>query len=157
MASSRRPAVRQSTFAALALALAASLATAPAFAHEGDTPMGAPPPSTPAAPLVPADSHVTPWPWVLAGAGALTLGTGIWMVSKGDSGSAMPACTPSPIGKTTCPYSNATTWQGWGVVAIGAQLAVAGAVWGVYQIRHRPKKSVSVVAGLGTVGLAGTF
>ena len=162
MASSSRIVGFRSTFrSGLILSVAVSLAGAPALAREGDTPLSGPPASTPAAPsltpTVTPDSRVTPWPWVLAGAGALTLGTGLWMVSKGDSGSAMPACTPSPIGKTTCPYSNATSWQGWGVVAIGAQLAIAGTIWGVYQLRHRPKKSVSVVAGLGTLGLTGTF
>jgi hypothetical protein len=157
MASSRRSACRS----ILAFALATSLASAPAFAHEGDTAAGAPAPSSPPPPpletLGPVSTRVTPWPWVLAGAGALTLGTGIWLVHKDDTDAAMPACTTSPIGRTTCPYSTKTFWQGWAVVAVGAQLAIAGTVWGVYQLRHHPKKSVNVVAGLGSLGLSGTF
>jgi hypothetical protein len=93
---------------------------------------------------------------VLVGAGALTLGTGAWLVYKGDQGSNAPACTTSPIGRTTCPYGASTSWQGWGFVALGVELAAAGVAWRVYQVRHA-KKSVSVIAGLGGLGLTGTF
>lgn len=157
MASSRRNVVAS----ALALALALEVASAPAFAREGDDSPGAPAPSAPPPPppekVGAASARVTPWPWVLAGAGALTLGTGIWLVHKDDNEVAMPACTTSPLGKTTCPYSTSTFWQGWAVVALGAQLAIAGTIWGIYEVRHRPKKSVSVIAGVGTLGLTGTF
>jgi hypothetical protein len=152
MASSRR------LVAALALALALNAAAAPAFAHGGDTlspaPVAAPPPP-PTTPVGAVEARNTPWPWVLIGAGALTLGTGIWLVHKDDSDAAMPACMASPIAKASCPYSTATTWQGWAVVALGAQLAIAGAAWRIYEVRHHAKKSVTVVAGLG--GIAGTF
>jgi hypothetical protein len=135
-------------------------AAAPAFAHEGDTlspaPAPAAPPPPPSSPVGPADAHPTPWPWVVVGAGALTLGTGIWLVNKDDNSPAMPACTTSPIARTTCPYSTATKWQGWAFVALGAQLAVAGVVWRIYEVKHA-KKSVTVVAGLGELGLSGTF
>jgi hypothetical protein len=159
MARERRSA-RQTTSAALALFLAASLASASARAHEGDTFVPPPTALTPPPPqehVAPPTSGVTPWPWVLTGVGALTLGTGIWLVHKDDTDAAMPACTTSQVSRTTCPYSTATMWQGWALVAVGAELAIAGTAWGVYQIRHRPKKSVTVVAGLGSFGLAGTF
>jgi hypothetical protein len=140
--------------AAVVLASLLPLAAAPARAHEGDSvaPVPATVPPPPPAPVGPAAARRTPWPWVLIGAGALTLGAGIWLVHKDDTDAAMPACTTSPIGRTTCPYSTATSWPGWAVVAIGAQLAVAGVIWRVYEVRHA-KTSVSVIAGLGSVGL----
>ena len=94
---------------------------------------------------------------MLIGAGALTLGTGIWLVHRDDTEPACPPARRSPLGRTTCPYGTSTSWQGWAVVAIGAQLAIAGAAWRVYEVRHHAKKSVSVVAGLGSLGLTGTF
>jgi hypothetical protein len=140
--------------AAVVLASLLPLAAAPARAHEGDALAPKAPPATPAppAPVGPAPARRTPWPWVLIGAGALTLGAGIWLVHKDDTDSAMPACTTSQLGPTSCPYSTATSWQGWAVVALGAQLAIAGAAWRFYEVRHA-KTSVTVVAGLGTVGL----
>jgi hypothetical protein len=156
MASTRRHVVAS----ALALALAVELAGAPAFAHEGETlaptPAATPPPP-PTSPVGAVEARNTPWPWVLIGVGALTLGTGIWLVHKNDTDAEMPACTTSPFGRTSCPYATQTFWQGWAVVAIGAQLAIAGAAWRVYEVRHHAKKSVSVVAGLGSLGLSGTF
>lgn len=157
MASTRRHVVAS----ALALALALEIAATPALAHEGDTTLAptpaATPPPPPTSPVGAVEARNTPWPWVLIGAGALTLGTGIWLVHKDDTEPEMPACTASPIGRTTCPYGTSTLWQGWAVVAIGAQLAIAGAAWRIYEVRHHAKKSVSVVAGLGTFGLSGTF
>jgi hypothetical protein len=141
------------------LNLALQLAAAPAFAHEGDTLTPAPvpsPPPTPTQPLGPAPARVTPWPFVLAGVGALTIGTGIWLVHRDDSDQPAPACTSLANGRTTCPYRTGNFWQGWGLVAIGAQLAAAGVLWRVYEVRHA-KTSVSVVAGLGDLGISGTF
>jgi hypothetical protein len=143
----------------LALPLALQLAAAPAFAHEGDglAPAPAvPPPPPPTSPVGAAPARISPWPWVMAGVGVLTLGAGIYVVHRADSENSVPACTTSPIGPASCPYSKPSTWQGWGLVAIGAQLAIAGAAWRVYEVRHA-RKSVSVIAGLGTLQLAGTF
>jgi hypothetical protein len=140
----------------LVLSFGSSFAARPALAHEGDTlspaPAPAAPPPLPLTPVGPAEARPTPWPWVLVGAGAVTLGTGIWLVYKDDHDASAPACTTSPIGHTTCPYGTSTFWQGWAVVALGAQLAIAGVAWRVYEVRHA-KKSVSVVAGLGSLGL----
>jgi hypothetical protein len=154
MATSRR------VVSSVALALALNVAAAPAFAHEGDTlapaPVAAPPPA-PLTPVGPAEvKRNSPWPWALIGAGALTLGTGIWLVHRDNSDANMPACTTSPVNsRATCPYSTATQWPGWAVVAIGAQLAIAGVAWRIYEVRHSPKKTVTVVLAPG--GLAGTF
>jgi hypothetical protein len=157
----RRPFVRIAICALAALVLDATIlgASRPAFAHEGETLTSAPPPGSPS-PFLPA-TNVSPsetrhkvWPWVFIGVGALTLGTGIWLVHKDDTDASMPMCTTSPIARTTCPYSTATQWQGWAVVAIGAQLAALGIVWEVFQVR-RARKSVSLAAGPG--GLVGTF
>jgi hypothetical protein len=139
--------------------LALSLAAAPAFAHEGDTLAPAPvvtPPPPPPSPVGPAPARETPWPFVVVGVGALTLGTGIWMVTRDHSDSGMPACTTMQAGRTTCPFASGSLGLGWGVVAIGAQIALAGVAWRVYEVRHA-KTSVSVVAGLGQLGFAGRF
>jgi hypothetical protein len=149
-------------FARVAIGVVAVLAVAnvalPVFAHEADTlsplPPTSPSPLLPAADVKPSGKMHKVWPWVLIGAGALTLGGGIWVVHKEDTDPSMPPCTTSPIGRTTCPYSTASKWQGWSLVAIGAELAAAGIVWEVVQL-HREHRSVSVAIAPG--GLVGTF
>jgi hypothetical protein len=149
-------------FARAAIGVVAVLAVAnvalPAFAHEADTlsplPPTAPSPLLPTADVTPSGKIHKVWPWVLIGVGALTLGGGIWLVDKDRSDPAMPACTTSPIGRTTCPYSTASKWQGWSLVAVGAELAAAGIVWEVVQL-HREHRAVSVAIAPG--GLVGTF
>jgi hypothetical protein len=156
----RRPFARAAIGALAALVLDAMvLGASPAYAHEGETLTSVAPPGSQSPYLSP--TNVSPsekphkvWPWVFIGVGALTLGTGIWLVHKDDTDTSMPMCTTSPIGRTTCPYSTATQWQGWAVVAIGAQLAALGIVWEVFQVR-RAHRAVSLAAGPG--GLVGTF
>jgi len=134
------------------------LVSAPAFAHEGDslapTPSAAPP--APKAPVGAADAHLTVWPFVLMGAGALTLGTGIWLVHRDHTDAAAPACMTAPGGRAACPYGTATAWQGWAFVALGTQLAIAGVAWRIYEVRHAPAR-VSLALGLGELRLLGTF
>ncbi|HEX4405755.1 MAG TPA: hypothetical protein VH560_13045 [Polyangia bacterium] len=138
--------------------LAVANVALPAFAHEADTlsplPPTAPSPLLPSADVTPSGKMHKVWPWVLIGAGALTLGGGIWVVHKEDSDPSMPACTTSPLGRTTCPYSTASKWQGWGLIAVGAELAAAGIVWEAIQL-HREHRSVSLAIAPG--GLVGTF
>lgn len=136
-----------------------NIAAAPAFAHEGDTvvpgPVASPPPA-PLTPMGPADARETVWPFVVVGLGAVTLGTGVWLVHRDDNNPAMPACTTMQGGHTTCPYSTATQWQGWGFVAIGAQMMLAGIAWRLYEVR-RATGHISLAAVPGGLRLGGTF
>jgi hypothetical protein len=143
---------------AFVLHLVLHLVAAPAFAHEGDSisPTPSSPPPAPKAPVGAADAHPTVWPFVLVGAGALTLGTGIWLVHRDHTDATAPSCTTVPGGHTTCPYGTATLWQGWAFVALGAQLAIAGAIWRIYEVRHASAR-VSLAAGFGDLRLVGTF
>jgi hypothetical protein len=155
----RRMAPSRWFLAAVVLDLVLNLAAVPAFAHESDTLVPAPRAPSPPVPAVSvgaAESHAKVWPWLLLGAGALTLGGGIWLVHRDDTDNPAPACTTVPSGRTTCPYGTATAWQGWMFVAIGAQLAIAGAAWRIYEVRHA-KQTVSLVAGLGDLSLVGRF
>ena len=93
---------------------------------------------------------------MLVGVGALTLAGGIWLVHRDHTDVTMPTCTAPQYTHTSCPYGTATSWQGWPLVAIGAQLAVAGVAWRVYEVRHA-RKSVSLVAGLGDLSIVGRF
>jgi hypothetical protein len=145
--------------ALVVLTAAVAWSASPASAHEGDTLTSLPPPGSPSS-LLPAPnvsssekSHKV-WPWVLVGVGALSLGTGVWLVHKDHTDVSMPACTTSPLGRTTCPYSTATMWQGWAFVAVGAELAAAGVVWEILQVR-RNHRHVSVALAPG--GLVGSF
>lgn len=159
-----KPSFCRRPFARFAICVLAALvldAASPAFAHEAETlsplpPPGSPSPYLPTTNVAPSEKRHKVWPWVFIGVGALTLGTGIWLVHKDDTTASMPGCTTSQISRTTCPYSTATQWQGWAVVAIGAQLAAVGIVWEVFQIR-RERRSVSLAAGLGQLRLVGTF
>jgi hypothetical protein len=139
-----------------------NVAAAPAFAHEGDSLSPAPPPGSPSTVLPktttsPAEARPTVWPFVLIGAGALTLGTGIWLVHRDHSDDAAPACTTVSGGRTSCPYGTSTQWQGWGFVALGAQLAIAGVAWRIYETRHHSSTTLSLAAGPGALRLVGTF
>jgi hypothetical protein len=143
----------------LLAALIVNLAAAPALAHEADSlspaprPNATPPPTTP---VGAAEAHLRVWPFVLVGVGALTLGTGIWLVHRDHTDPTAPPCMTVPGGRTTCPYGTATTWQGWAFVAVGAELALAGIAWRIYEVRHT-RTSVSLAAGLGNLRLSGTF
>jgi hypothetical protein len=149
-------------FARAAIGVVAVLAVAnvasPAFAHEADTlsplPPTAPSPLLPTADVKPSGKMHKVWPWMLIGVGALTLGGGIWVVHDDHTDPSMPACTTSPLGRTTCPYSTASKWQGWSLVAVGAELAAAGIVWEIVQL-HREHRGLYVAIAPG--GLVGTF
>ena len=139
-------------------ALALNLAAAPAFAHEADSlaPTPSAPPPPPKTPVGAAEALPNVWPFVLVGGGALTLGTGIWLVHRDDTEAKAPTCTTMPGGHTTCPYGTATAWQGWAFVALGAQLAIAGIAWRIYEV-HNARARVSLAAGFGELRLVGTF
>jgi hypothetical protein len=140
------------------VALALNLATATAFAHQADSlaPTPSAPPPAPKSPVGAADARPNVWPFVLVGAGALTLGTGIWLVHSDHTEAAAPTCTAMPGGHTTCPYATTTTWQGWAFVALGAQLAIAGVAWRLYEV-HNARARISLAAGFGDLRLVGTF
>ena len=151
------------------LILAASIFTAStAVAHDDNQQESREPPpavttgAPAAAPqlLGPAPDHLppprhSPWPWTLMGVGALTLGTGVWLVYR-DNHDGTPSCTVLPSGRASCPLATSTSWQGWSFVAIGAELAAAGLVWRIVELR-RPDRKISLVTGLGDLRLIGTF
>jgi hypothetical protein len=77
-------------------------------------------------------------------------------VHKDNTDPSMPACTTAPHAPTMCPYSTASKWQGWAVVAVGAELALAGVAWRIWEVR-RAEKRASLMASLDGLHLVGTF
>jgi hypothetical protein len=139
------------------IALLVLLVASPGYAHDAEPPTPRSQEEPAALPInrEPLQRTHKVWQGVLVGAGAVTLGTGAWLVYK-DSHDVTGMCITSPIGRTTCPYSTATRWQGWAFVALGAQLAAAGIVWRVFEVRAA-NKTVSLAAGLGNLRVIGTF
>jgi hypothetical protein len=165
----RIPLAWRGTSVALAVAL---LSASVAHAHDGDErPAHDPLPTVttgshqaspillgPQTVLPPKRETRSPWPWVFMGVGALTLGTGIWLAYRDDHDTTAP-CMALPNGRASCPLATSTQWQGWGFVAIGAELAVGGIVWRVVEARRlgRLERNISLVTGLGDLRLVGTF
>jgi hypothetical protein len=106
-------------------------------------------------PMKTPPTKYSPWTWALMGVGALTLGTGVWLVYR-DNHDVTPPCTTLPQERTTCPYATSTAWQGWSFVAVGAELAAAGLAWRIVEWR-RHESPVSLAAGLDGFRLSGTF
>jgi hypothetical protein len=164
----RRPGLRAAGF--LAIIMVVEACAFPARAHDdGDRPSREEPPRAPtnanaaSAPSLldpqqaspPAKGHRSPWPFALIGVGALTLGTGAWLVHR-DNQAGTPMCTAGAGGHPICPYATSTEWQGWAFVGIGAQIAIAGVIWRIVESRQAPMK-VTLAAGPGAVRLVGTF